>query len=417
MFFALNKVMNVHASSKSTAGIDKSLLCIQEDFDADDSFDQMDFDFEQIVSNQQQSAAQQPCPQPGQQSRRLASIPRAALQEVQRQPQPHRLQAAPLSTLMPCAVPVVQSTDPSAAPDPPAAHTAPPVQAPPRASLPDINEQLAQLAAELLDGPQLPPPDRAAALHEERRRLTAVKNALMQQSSAPATSQTGTNLTPGSAATHHPASPFMPQAPQDHACAQRTAMPVPGSKPRTSTCLWQPDRGSMHRMEQASSAAPLASDPRLRQAAGSEAVDCRQTDGTRGGAWERAFPWSQDVENANRQFFGNGAFRLHQRQAINASMAGRDCFVLMPTGGGGSACGLFSQTGIMHAAWQALHGLGDAARPALLHRPACAAHHVACKSDIHEPPPDFLSGNLRHFVAWLQARACAINCRPCSRPG
>ena len=33
------------------------------------------------------------------------------------------------------------------------------------------------------------------------------------------------------------------------------------------------------------------------------------------------------------QVFGNAAFRSQQRQIIEAALSGRDCFVLMPTGG------------------------------------------------------------------------------------
>lgn len=45
-----------------------------------------------------------------------------------------------------------------------------------------------------------------------------------------------------------------------------------------------------------------------------------------------------DIELANVVIFGNRNFRPLQHQACKASVAKRDCFVLMPTGGGKSLC-------------------------------------------------------------------------------
>lgn len=41
----------------------------------------------------------------------------------------------------------------------------------------------------------------------------------------------------------------------------------------------------------------------------------------------------QDMAAKNREFFGNPGYRINQQECINASLSGRDTFVLMPTGG------------------------------------------------------------------------------------
>lgn len=56
-------------------------------------------------------------------------------------------------------------------------------------------------------------------------------------------------------------------------------------------------------------------------------------------AWKKEdFPWSAAMKQENISLFGNKSFRLHQHAVMNATLAGRDVFVLMPTGGGKSLC-------------------------------------------------------------------------------
>lgn len=44
------------------------------------------------------------------------------------------------------------------------------------------------------------------------------------------------------------------------------------------------------------------------------------------------FPFSQDVMRVFQNIFGLKKFRHNQLEAINASLLGEDCFILMPTG-------------------------------------------------------------------------------------
>ena len=72
----------------------------------------------------------------------------------------------------------------------------------------------------------------------------------------------------------------------------------------------------------ASTAAAL----RQESGAGSDAVD----------VWAANFDWDERVQGALEGTFGLSRFRAYQREVINATIAGKDCFVVLRTGGGKS---------------------------------------------------------------------------------
>ncbi|KAJ2984378.1 hypothetical protein NUW58_g6092 [Xylaria curta] len=55
-------------------------------------------------------------------------------------------------------------------------------------------------------------------------------------------------------------------------------------------------------------------------------------------AQQKKFPWYKDVKRALKDRFRMNGFRHNQLEAINATLGGKDAFILMPTGGGKSLC-------------------------------------------------------------------------------
>ncbi|XP_071729839.1 ATP-dependent DNA helicase Q-like 4A [Rutidosis leptorrhynchoides] len=66
-------------------------------------------------------------------------------------------------------------------------------------------------------------------------------------------------------------------------------------------------------------------------------IEVNYNEGSADKKWsKRDFPWTKKLEANNKKVFGNHSFRPNQREVINATMSGKDVFVLMPTGGGKS---------------------------------------------------------------------------------
>lgn len=101
------------------------------------------------------------------------------------------------------------------------------------------------------------------------------------------------------------------------------------------------------------------------------------------------------------QVFGNAAFRPQQRQIVEAALQGRDCFVLMPTGGALRCGGCQGWQGCSNNAVQrGLLGAGPRARQ-LPHtaQPACT-HPTGCCAC---PAPQAASPSRTSCPQWCRA--------------
>jgi len=233
---------------------------------------------------------------------------------------------APPAYRAPPPAPPAYSAQPPApayrAPPPPAASAPRPMPLPPPpSSLAAINEALLRVCDALLDGRGDP-----GALRAERARLQAAKADAEGRGSG-----AGGTFAPAPAAY---SSGFPGVGSGANAYAQSSSGFGGGSFGGGGF------GGGGFGGDFPADGVPPPPDPSLRLSAPGVAAgptDCHSTDGASDPRWARAdHPWSADAARANRDYFGNSSFRLHQLLAINAAMAGEDVFVLMPTGGGKS---------------------------------------------------------------------------------
>ncbi|ETE62147.1 ATP-dependent DNA helicase Q1, partial [Ophiophagus hannah] len=77
---------------------------------------------------------------------------------------------------------------------------------------------------------------------------------------------------------------------------------------------------------------------KIRQFSDTESGSSKETESATEDWNKEDFPWSAKIRDVLQKSFGLQKFRPLQLEAINATMAGRDVFLVMPTGGGKSLC-------------------------------------------------------------------------------
>ncbi|XP_013919354.1 PREDICTED: ATP-dependent DNA helicase Q1-like, partial [Thamnophis sirtalis] len=77
---------------------------------------------------------------------------------------------------------------------------------------------------------------------------------------------------------------------------------------------------------------------KIRQFSDTESGSSKEADSATEDWKKEDFPWSTKIRAVLQKSFGLQEFRPLQLETINATMAGRDVFLVMPTGGGKSLC-------------------------------------------------------------------------------
>ncbi|XP_010713017.1 ATP-dependent DNA helicase Q1-like [Meleagris gallopavo] len=77
----------------------------------------------------------------------------------------------------------------------------------------------------------------------------------------------------------------------------------------------------------------------IKQSSGESAAGGSKETETSVEAWNKTdFPWYEKIKTALQNKFKLQKFRSLQLETVNATMAGKDIFLVMPTGGGKSLC-------------------------------------------------------------------------------